>query len=172
MEKNKYNGRFIKITEEQIGESLYERAYFTHCVTVMALDEDKNLLFIKELRPHETPNVRWKLVTGFLEEGQTVEENANRELQEEIGKKASDLKLFYKSEYTGTINLIQNFVLAKNLSDSKLPNPDGEDTILDVKPLTLEEVYKKVIDGFFGGGSLAYALLRLYDDVRAGRLKL
>lgn len=172
MERTAYKGNFIRVTEETIDGSLYERAYVRDSVTVFAVDEDKNLFFIREKRPHETPPERWKAVTGFLEEGETVEDNANRELQEEIGKRAGELRLLLSIRHSGTINLTQHFVLARRLENHKLPNPDGEDSILEITKLSLKEAVAWTLDGRLARGGGGYGLLKLNHDVETGLVSL
>lgn len=172
MEKNKYRGHFIRVTEETIAGSVYERAHFQDTVTVFPVTADGKVLFIKEFRPHEKPRIRWKPVTGFLEKGQSVNQNANRELEEEIGRRADHLTLFFRIKTTGTLNIVQNFIIARSLKISKVPNPDGEDSILGIKALGVREIYRRTMDGEFARGAVGYALLRLCCQVREGKLKL
>lgn len=172
MEQQVYGGRFIQVTEERIGKSLYERAYLKHSVTVFPVDAQGRMLFIQECRVHENPQVRWKSVTGFLEEGATVEENANRELQEEIGQKAGSLEVIETMRLTGTINMAQHYVLARDLSEAKLPNPDGEASILAVAALPLDEVLRRTLTGEIARGAGAFVLLRLLYQVEKGLRRL
>jgi hypothetical protein len=46
---------------------------------------------------------------------------------------------------TGTINHEQHFFIAKNLVPSKLPNPDGEESIMAIIPFTPEELLQKLM---------------------------
>ncbi|MFC1584183.1 NUDIX hydrolase [Fibrobacterota bacterium] len=172
MEKPVYNGRFVKVTEEEISGSVYERVYVQNAMTILPIDSRGRVLFIKEKRAHERPPMRWKPVTGYFEEGYSLEENANRELQEEIGKKAEVIEPFFKMNISGTINITQHFVIARGLTDSKIPNPDGEDTIMEIAPLTLDEILERTLNGEFAKGSVGYGLMKLYYEVKNGTLSL
>jgi len=172
MEKIAYQGQFIRVTEEIIADNMYERAYLKSSVTILALTEDHRILFIKEKRPHEKPTERWKLVTGFYEDGQNLMQNVNRELQEEIGKKALSVTPYLTIHSSGTLVQTQYLALARDLIDSKLPNPDGEDTILAIQSLSLEETLARTLSGEFSRGMTGYALLRLYYDVQNGNIIL
>jgi ADP-ribose pyrophosphatase len=131
MEKEVYKGQIIRITEEKIGDITWERAYVPHGVVIFPITDDGKILLVEEKRPHENPPVRIKPVSGILEyEKGTPEENAQREMQEEIGYRARDLELLFHMKGTGTINHEQYFFIARDLEVSKLPNPDGEDTIM------------------------------------------
>jgi len=63
-------------------------------VVLMCVQDDK-ILMIKKYR-HETRSWSWEFPRGFGEPGLTAEENAQKELEEEIGIKASRLTLLNK----------------------------------------------------------------------------
>ncbi len=133
MQHEVYKGSIIRVTEEVIGGITWERAFLPNGVIVFPITTSGKILLVKEQRPHETPPVRIKPVSGILEpEKGSPEENAQRELQEEIGLRAGSLELLWTLRGSGTINNEQHFFIARDLAPSKLPNPDGEETILEV----------------------------------------
>jgi ADP-ribose pyrophosphatase len=140
MEEIKYQGKFIKVSEIQLDEHTWEKVYLPNGVMIFPLNEKGEILIIEEKRPHEKTPTRLKFVSGHLEDGEEVLETANRELQEEVGFKASELRIFHEHHSSGTVNNSLYFVLAKGLTPSKLPNPDGEDTILDIQYHSLEKI--------------------------------
>lgn len=141
MEKEVYKGGIIRVTEEKIGEIVWERAYLPHGVIIFPITDEGKIILINERRPHENPPERIKAVSGILEpEKGSPEENAQREMQEEIGFKASRMELLWHHSGTGTINSDQYFFIAKGLIPSKLPNPDGEETILGTMAYTPAEL--------------------------------
>ncbi|MDP2907835.1 MAG: NUDIX domain-containing protein [Nanoarchaeota archaeon] len=172
MEKTVYNGKFIKVTEEEIEGKTYERAYVIEPIIILPFNEKGELLIIKEKRLHEKPKIRWKLVTGVYEKDVSLEENVNRELQEEIGKKASKIKHYLTVKTTGTLNEVKRYFIATGLIDSKIPNPDGEDSIIKVKPLSLEKVVEKTLKGKLSTGTTGYVLLKLYHDIIEGKISI
>ena len=131
------------MTTETIAGVTWERAYLPEGVVIFPVTSEGKILLIRERRPHETPAVRLKPVTGMADVGQTPEENAQRELQEEIGFKAA-LTAFWTYKTSGTVNSLTHFFVAKDLTASKLPNPDGEDIIEEIIALTPEEVDQKI----------------------------
>lgn len=139
-EEIKYQGRFLKITEHTIDGYVWEKVYLPSSLVVFALNDQKEILLIKEARPHEIKPTRLKLVTGHLEAGEEVLECANRELQEEAGFAARKLEIFHTHESSGTLNSRFYYVLATELFPSKLANPDGEDTILGQKFYPLDKI--------------------------------
>lgn len=141
MEETKYSGNFIKVTEEVIEGRTWERAYLADGVIVFPLDKDAKILMIEESRPHELNPTRLKFVTGLKDT--TSEDHldtANREMQEEIGFKASNLETIIHRQSSGTINNNLYQVVATGLTPSKIPNPDGEDTILSITPYSIAEI--------------------------------
>lgn len=153
MEETKYEGKFIKVTEELIEGAVWERVYLSDGVMIFPLTEDHKIYMIEERRPHEKNPIRFKFVTGLMDEGEDPLVTANREMQEEIGLKAEHLELILHRESTGTVN--NNFyqILATGLSESKLPNPDGENTIVSVRAYSIDEIL-----GFLDSGKLDWSM--------------
>lgn len=141
MEETKYLGNYIKVTEELIKGRTWERVYLSDGVMVFPITDEGKIILIKENRPHETPPVRLKFVTGTMDQiGENPLKTANREMQEEIGLTASKLEVLLERKSTGTVN--NNFyqVIATGLSAKKIPNPDGEDSILSIHPYSIQEI--------------------------------
>lgn len=157
--QTKYRGKFVRVEEKVIDNQTWEKVYLPHGVVVFALNEKQELLIIKEYRAHEEPNWRWKFVAGHLEEESPLD-CANRELQEEAGFKADELLLLGQHKNTGTINSDVHFVLAQNLSSSKLPNPDG-DVVSEVKFLPLQEVFQMIMTQRIPGGISTIGFMQL-----------
>lgn len=161
MEETKYNGRFIRVTEESIDSHTWERVYLPSGVIILPIDENGKILMIEEKRPHEASKSRLKFVSGHLEMGEDVLETANRELQEEVGLKASKLEIFYENHSSGTVNNSLYFVTAQDLSASKLPNPDGEDTIISTQKYDIDEIITMFLEDKIRLGLTAAALFKL-----------
>lgn len=147
MEKEVYKGAIVRVTEEKIGEITWERVYVPHGVIIFPITSEGKILLINESRPHENPPSRIKAVSGILESDKgSPEENAQREMQEEIGFMAQKMELLMHMKGTGTINHEQYIYVARDLIPSKLPNPDGEEMILEVIALTPAELKRKVME--------------------------
>lgn len=147
MENFKYSGKFIQVSEVNIDNQIWEKAYLPSGVILFPFNNDGKLMVIREKRPHEENKSRLKFVSGHLEDTENVLETANRELQEEVGFKSLNLQIFHEHHSSGTINNSLYFVLAKNLVPSKLPNPDGEETIMEVLYYELSEVKEMLLNG-------------------------
>ncbi len=142
MENTKYSGKFIKVTEQEIDGAIWERVYLKDGVIIFPITDDGKVIMIEEKRPHEKNPIRLKFVTGQIDNDDDPILTANRELQEEIGKKAKTIEILLKKETTGTVNSKLYQLIALNLIDSKLPNPDGEDTIVSIKAYSIAEIDK------------------------------
>lgn len=164
MEKTVYQGQIIKVTEEKIGGIVWERAYLPSGVVIFPITDEGKIILINELRPHETPSVRLKTVSGILEPDKgSPEQNAQREMQEEIGFKASSMELLMNLKGSGTINHEQYFFVARGLIPSKLPNPDGEETILSLVELTPQELKAKLMNDEIKWSISTLGMLRLLE---------
>lgn len=154
MEVDKYNGQFIKVTEEEINGAIWERAYLKSGVQVFPMTHDHKIYMIEERRPHEKNPIRFKFVTGLMDkEGEDPLATANREMQEEIGFKANKLTLINHRQASGTINNHFYQVLAQDLIPSKIPNPDGEDTIVSINAYCIDEIFE-----FLDNGKLPWSM--------------
>lgn len=145
MQKEVYKGQIIRVTEEEMNNTIWERCFVPDGVIVFPITDEGKILLIEEKRPHETPNVRLKPVSGILEISLgTPKDNAQREMQEEIGFRAEKLTPILTINSSGTINSSQYFFIAEGLVADKLPNPDGEDVILSIKAYTPQELEEMV----------------------------
>ena len=166
MEKTVYQGNIVKVTEEKIDEIVWERVYLPDGVIILPVTDEGKILLIQEKRPHENPPVRLKAVSGILEHDKgSPEENAQRELQEEIGLKATFLEPLLTLKGNGTINSTQYYFVARGLVKSKLPNPDGEDTILSVEAFTPDEIRQKLKNGELKWSNSTLGILKLIDSM-------
>jgi ADP-ribose pyrophosphatase len=166
MEKEVYKGHIVRVTEEKIEDITWERVYPPSGVVIFPINEKGQILMIEEKRPHENPPRRIKPVSGILElDKGTAEENAQRELQEEIGFKAGSMENFWTMQASGTVNSQQLFYIARDLVPSKLPNPDGEDTIIAIKPFELEELKEKFLNDEIKWSMSTLGFFRLYQHL-------
>lgn len=163
METEVYKGKIIRVTEQSIDGVVWERAYVPDGVIVFPITDEGKILMILEKRPHEDPPFRIKPVSGILEKHNgSPEENANRELQEEIGFKANTMEALMVQKGSGTINSTQHYFIARDLIASKLPNPDGEDTIMEIKAFTLDELFNKFLNDEIRWSHSTLGFFRLY----------
>lgn len=164
MEKQVYQGQILRVTEESINGITWERAYLPDGVIIFPITADGKIILIHEQRLHENPPHRIKAVSGILEPLKgTPAENAQREMQEEIGLKAQQMELLMTLTGSGTINHSQYFFVARGLIPSKLPNPDGEESILGLIELTPQDLKKKLMNDEIKWSHSTLGIFRLFE---------
>ena len=167
MEKEVYKGQIVRVTEEEINNTVWERVYTPDGVIIFPITDDGKIILIEEKRPHENPKVRIKAVSGILEHDKgSPLENAQREMQEEIGFKATEMIPLMTMKGSGTINSTQYFFIAKGLIPSKLPNPDGEDTILGMKAYEPQELIDLLMKDQMRWSMSTLGIFRLIETLK------
>ncbi len=162
-DKKVYSGKYMTVFEEAIGPFTYERAYLLPSVQVIPVLADGRILMIKERRAVEGVS-RWKFVSGFCDKpGLSNEQVAQEELMEEAGFVAGKLQEFFRHEHKHSFVIPITYFLAYDLKESKKPNPDGE-VVEEVKSFSIEELYKRVLDGEFDFLHEASIIMMLYRD--------
>jgi hypothetical protein len=68
---------------------------------------------------------------------------------------------------SGTVNNQQDFYIARGLIPSKLPNPDGEETILSIKAFDLEELREKFLNDEIRWSMSTLGFFRLYQHLKS-----
>ncbi len=167
-----YSGRYITVKEEPIGSFMYERAYLRDSVQVIPLTNNGKILMIKERRDLEGRS-RWKFVSGFMDKpGLSAEQVAQEELMEEAGFSASRLEPYCRIEDKHSFVIPITYFLAYGLQANKKPNPDGHDVIEEVKEVSIEELYERMLAGEFDFLHEASVIMKLHRDWKSGKLKL
>lgn len=147
MEKTVYKGQYIEIKERKVDEYTWEMAYFQDSLVVFPFTDNDELIMVEEKRPHEDNPIRLKFVTGHIDPGEAPADCANRELQEEAGFSAKHIEKVLIHKSRGTINSDFYYFKASGLSVSKLPNPDGEETIISVKKIKVDTIKEMIRSG-------------------------
>lgn len=147
MEKTVYQGQYLRVSERVIGDDIYELAHVRPAVIIYARNDDGKFLFVREHRPHETPAVRLKPVTGFIDDGDDWLKTAQKELREEAGLVAKKFELYCHLPLTGSIVTDKYFILATGLSPDPQPliNPDG-DVIEEIVYLDLADAISMTVN--------------------------
>ncbi len=115
-------------------------------VSIVAINNRKEIYCVRQWRPARKDFV-WELPAGGVEienpTNEQVLENANRELQEEIGLKSNKMKLL--ASFTPSIHMTSNFyvVMATELEESTLPRDVDED--LEIKAMSFDKAYELLI---------------------------
>ena len=145
-----FSGCVFDVLREQIrlqNGHIVTRELISHvgAVTILPIDDEDKIWFVRQYR-HPTKQMLLELPAGTLEKDEGTEQCAARELREEIGFAAGELKKLgsfylapgYSSEY-------MHVYLASNLTPNPLP-PDA-DEYLEVVNYPVDEVLEMVENG-------------------------
>ena len=127
-------------------------------VAVLAVDENGFVPIVRQFR-YPTGKHLWEIPAGKLEAGENPDDAIVRELQEEAGlvaKKITSLGMFYPTcGYSGEI--IRLYV-ATDLSYVGA-KPD-DDEFLEIKYVSIDELYNKCLSGEIEDGKTLVAVLK------------
>lgn len=124
--------------------TLYGVVTFGHCVGVVPLTTDGQVILVRQYRYVFGENHRWEIPTGGVKPGETLAEAAQRELMEEAGVRAERLSLV--SEYYTSKSICDetaHIYIGEGLQQASLP-PD-ETEFLEIRPFPLAEALQMVL---------------------------
>lgn len=114
-------------------------------VSVLALDDEQNVFLTDEFH-YAVGRNSLETVSGGIDEGESAEEAARRELQEELGLLAGPLiPLGMVDPFTSSVSSPTGLFLARELTQTE-PDPDGTELIRLVK-MPLKSAVEKVMTG-------------------------
>jgi len=131
---------------------------------VVPFTEDGKIILVKQFR-YSIQEETLEIPAGKIDEGETAEECAYRELSEETGYSAS--KLEFLLTYVPAIGYSsERLFIFKASSLNKIANyqqPDDEISKLEI--LTLDEIRAKVLSGEIIDGKTIVAIARITDCI-------
>ncbi len=142
-----YTGKTISLrvdTVEVPNRGYQKREIVEHngAVGIVAITHDKKVILVKQFRKAIEKEL-WEIPAGKIEIGENPKECAIRELKEETGYSAENIKLIHKF-YTsaGFSNQKIYIFLAENL----IPGDTNfdEDEIIEVKEFNINDVYNMI----------------------------
>ena len=158
----KYEGHVFDVSKVYVKlpdgrERGYDLVEHGNSVSIIPVTEDGALYFVSQHRVGAGRTLL-ELPAGVLDGEEDPHLAANRELQEEIGKAAGELKelggFYLAPGYTDEYMFV---FLARKLSDSPL-DPD-EDEFLEIVKMSIPDVYSKAIAGEIHDGKTLAALM-------------
>lgn len=116
-----------------------------HAVTLVPVSQDGQIWFVEQYR-HPAGKMLIELPAGVMEAGETPEQSARREIQEEIGMAPTSLARIggaylapgYSTEY-------MHFFLATGLYPSALAKDENE--LLHARRISIREAYQMLENG-------------------------
>jgi len=162
--KTVFKGEFFQIEQAPAvfssGKKItFERAWRPASVIVLAFNEKKELILTREFRS-KSGKYEWMLPAGKADGGGTPLSDARRELQEETGFKAKNIKLFHKSDSSTILNWVHYTFIASGLTYEPIETHEDED--ITVISMSLEKAYNMVIEGKILNDWIAYMISRAY----------
>lgn len=144
-----FRGRAFTIQHDQVqrpnGPQIYDTVHHIGAVAMVPIDADGLVLFVRQYR-HAARRRLLELPAGTLEEGEPVEDTAQRELREEVGMspgRLTKLAEFFLAPGYSTERM--HIYLAEDLQPESLPGDEDED--LETERLTLDEAFAAIRSG-------------------------
>ena len=136
-----FSGRIIETRVDTVllpNGSQVTREVVSHpgAVAIVPIDAEDNVLMVRQYR-YAVGQSLLEIPAGTLEEGESPDDTAQRELQEEVGYAARDLRTLggiYSAP--GFCTEILYIYLARDLTPSKLPADDDEDISVERIPMS------------------------------------
>ena len=143
-----FEGKYLKVRHDTIHTNPvknWDIVVSLGAVAVIPIDSQGHIVLVEQWR-RAIERVTLELPAGMLDPGESPEDCAQRELQEETGFKAGSLKPFggcFSSP--GCMSEYIHLYLGKDLSESPL-NADDTD-LIDIRAVSLDEALKLIGNG-------------------------
>jgi ADP-ribose pyrophosphatase len=130
-------------------------------VIVFAINDKKQIILTREYR-HHLKHTIWRLPGGRIDKGFSPKRAAQRELREEVGYRAKNWQLFFRTHKPVSYIYYVYFYLAKGLT---YVGPQREvDEIIKIKPVSLRKAYLIAIKNGFNSEYISYAIIKLWHE--------
>jgi ADP-ribose pyrophosphatase len=157
-----YAGKVLSLDVDEVEEpggvrTTREVVRHAGSVAVVAHQDDGRIVLVRQYR-YPVDDFVWELPAGRLDPGESPEEAAQRELQEEIGHRAGRLdKIVFFHTTPGFCDEAMHVFRATGLEPSA--RPGDEDERIEVRAFTLEELEDMIDRGEIREGKTLVALL-------------
>ncbi len=164
-----YHGRVFTVRRDRVrlpnGKSADVDIVQHHgAVTLVPVDEQGRIWFVRQYR-HAAGETLLELPAGTLDDGEEPEACAAREIREEIGMAAGQLRLLGQCFLApGYSTEFMHFYLATQLRPESAQHDDDE--FLDVETMTVEEAYAMALGGRIRDAKTLAALLLAQPHVK------
>jgi ADP-ribose pyrophosphatase len=161
--KTEYKGSIFTIKKRNVWLEDGSKHVFEYCqrpasVSMLALNDKNELLMIKELRYGHNKNV-WFLPGGRVDQkNDTPKKAVIREMREESGYRAKDIKLLYKKSQGSTLIWDIYIFAGKNLVFDPLPKDFCEKTKTYFVPF--KKAVQMALDGTIENEFISYNIIR------------
>ncbi len=165
-----YSNYYIEIYEDRLDlngtEKLYIRAKRKDYSTIIPFISRERILLIKSYR-HLINSIELEAPSGYIDEGETAEEAAKRELKEETGYSTN--KIISLGNYTLDYSMFEqlgHLFVAFDLSK------EGEQKLgmmekIDIQIMGIDEVRKLLSEGKIKNAASIVALYKAFDYIQS-----
>jgi 8-oxo-dGTP pyrophosphatase MutT (NUDIX family) len=148
----KYDNPWITITEYQVinpggGRGIYGKVHFKNkAIGIIPIDNENNTWLVGQYR-YTLSEWAWEIPEGGAPMGQSPVDAAHRELLEETGLKASEMKQIMRLHTSNSVTDEEGFIfLAEGLEQGD-SQPEESEADMKVWKLPLRDAVQMVIDG-------------------------
>ncbi|MCL5433538.1 MAG: NUDIX hydrolase [Candidatus Marsarchaeota archaeon] len=145
MKKILYKGKQFSVVEEdtKINNHKFKFIRFIEKNTVIILPIINNKIILERQYRPAIGNYIYELPAGHIENGEDPKTAAKRELKEETGYTAKNIKLMFESyPRIGTSDVISKYYIAKDLTKGKATPEKDED--IEIKLVPIENLIKMI----------------------------
>jgi len=168
-----YEGRAVRLRVDTVRmpngrDTTREIVEHSDCVAIIALDDEDNVLLVKQFRKPVEKELL-EIPAGGIEPGEELEDCVRREMREETGflpQKVERLGGFYSSP--GYCTEYLHFFLATDLVHSPLQAEDSES--IKLVRVRLDEVIGLVTSGSICDAKSIAALLAFFEYRKSAKL--
>ena len=139
-----YNAQHEKLNYTKERHELEQGEYRLSCFVFIINSEDKILIQQRLATAKKCPNM-WEVVSGGAIEGDTPVSGALRELEEELGIKATKDELKFIGSYVRINDYVEVFMLEKDIDINELNLQ--EDEVQDAKWVEISEFERLITQG-------------------------
>jgi ADP-ribose pyrophosphatase len=141
----------------------FDLVHHNPSITVIPLTADGKLLFVRQYRLG-ADKMLLELPAGVLEEGEDPLQGARRELREETGMDATEIRKVGEAYLTpGYCNELMHFYLARDLHPAPLQQDDDE--FLDLESYSVAEAFAMARRGEITDSKTLAALFMIEPEV-------
>lgn len=167
-----FEGRLLSVKVDEVAlangnSAIREIVSHPGAAAIVPLLNDDHVVMIRQYR-HAAGKVLWEIPAGILEEGESPEACARRELAEEVGYAANDLDFLFSVFLSpGFSSELIHVFLARNLVPVKVSAE--EDERIEAHRICLDEAVKMVRQGEVQNATAVCGLLAAFEHMRRFR---
>ena len=156
-----YEGKVVSLRKDLVttvnGQSYREILEHSGGAVIIPITDDNKIVMVKQFR-YAAGRVMLEVPAGKTDPGETPEETARRELREETGYTASELRFLTRMYPTpGYSKEVLNIFIARGLTPGETDFDDSE--AIDLEYMDIDELEQMVLSGQIEDGKTQVAVL-------------